>query len=189
MKLDEAIKYIEEVVKEKEERAWEIQSLEEHYTCKECVEKYCQLIEWLKELKQLREQTKWIPCSEKLPKVNEYENKVCKYYLIQDEFEDMYVAHYTSVGWIPIESLYAIETKVVAWMPLPKKYKVKTEKTEINEEKMSIEEAIICLKDMKTIGHNVCTSKKTFENVLDMAIRSLEIQKKLAEFSGMDICN
>ena len=66
---------------------------------------------------------KWIPCSKKMPKQNEYVDHVCKYYLIQDEYGDMYIAHYTNVGWIPIESLHAIETKVVAWMPLPKKYK------------------------------------------------------------------
>ena len=54
---------------------------------------------------------------------------------------------------------------------------------------MTIEEAIICLNDIKTTGRNVFTSKKVFKNVLDMAIRALEMQEKLAEFSGMDICN
>lgn len=52
---------------------------------------------------------------------------------------------------------------------------------------MTREEAIICLKDIMTTGHTF-TSKKIFKNVLYMAIRSLEMQKELAEYSGMDIC-
>lgn len=65
----------------------------------------------------------WIPCSERLPKENEYVGDVCKYYLIQDEYGDMYVAHLSSVGWIPINSLKAISDEVIAWQSLPKSYK------------------------------------------------------------------
>ena len=62
------------------------------------------------------EQKRWIPCSERLPKQNEY----IEYYLIQDEYGDMYVARYTSDGWISIDSI--LQDNVVAWMPLPKRY-------------------------------------------------------------------
>ena len=63
MTLDEAIKHAEEVAEEKEEQAWEAQLQEEYITCKDCAAEHRQLAEWLKELKQLRKQTKtgyWI---------------------------------------------------------------------------------------------------------------------------------
>ena len=62
----------------------------------------------------------WIPCNVRLPKQNEYIGNVCKYYLVQDEYEDMYVARYTSDGWISIDSI--LQDNIVAWMPLPKRY-------------------------------------------------------------------
>ena len=49
---------------------------------------------------------------------------------------------------------------------------------------MSINEAIICLKGIKNI-----VSYEKYQECLDMAIRALEMQEKLAGFSGMDICN
>jgi len=70
---------------------------------------------------------KWIPVSERLPKQNEYVGDVCKYYLIQDEFGDMHVATYTNIGWIPINTIYALGDEVIAWMPLPKPYKREVE--------------------------------------------------------------
>ena len=57
---------------------------------------------------QALEQTRWIPVSEKLPEENEYIGDVCKYYLIQDEYGDMHVAHLSNVGWIPMDSLRPI---------------------------------------------------------------------------------
>lgn len=69
----------------------------------------------------------WIPCSERLPQKNEYIGDVCKYYLIQDEYGDMHVAHLSNVGWIPMESLKAIGSEVVAYMPLPEPYKAESE--------------------------------------------------------------
>ena len=44
---------------------------------------------------------------------------------------------------------------------------------------MTIEKAIVCLKDIQENLGQKC---------IDMAIRSLEMQKELAECSGMDIC-
>lgn len=69
----------------------------------------------------------WIPCSERLPKENEYVGDVCKYYLIQDEYGDMHVAHLSSRGWETIESVKALGCDVVAWMPLPKPYREESE--------------------------------------------------------------
>ena len=55
---------------------------------------------------------------------------------------------------------------------------------------MTIEKAIICLKGIKRLGHDIFTkvAQKDLQECLDMAIRSLEMQKELAEYSGMDIC-
>lgn len=72
----------------------------------------------------------WIPVSEKLPEENEYIEDVCKYYLIQDEYGDMHVAHLSNVGWIPMDSLKAIGNEVIAWMPLPQPYKRESEDKE-----------------------------------------------------------
>lgn len=56
-----------------------------------------------------------------------------------------------------------------------------TDKMERRE--MTIEEAIICLKCVQKMERG-----KNFQKCLDMAIRSLKIQKELAEYSGMYIC-
>lgn len=74
--------------------------------------------EAIKELKV----KEWIPCSERLPKEDEYDGDVCKYYLIQDEYGDMHVAHYKKIGWIPMRQIKALEDNVIAWMPLPPCY-------------------------------------------------------------------
>lgn len=68
---------------------------------------------------------RWIPVSERLPEVNQYVGDVCKYYLIQDRYGDMHVAHYQEHGWESIESRLFIDA--VAWMPLPEPYKAKSE--------------------------------------------------------------
>lgn len=88
--------------------------------------------------KRRLEQTRWVPVSEKLPKENEYIGDVCKYYLIQDEYGDMHVAHLSNVGWIPMDSLKAIGNEVTAWMPLPEPYS--KEKEETLREKLEGEE-------------------------------------------------
>ena len=63
----------------------------------------------------------WIPCDVRLPKQNEYIGNVCKYYLVQDKYDDMYVARYTECGWNPIDTLFFLDD-VVAWRPLPERY-------------------------------------------------------------------
>lgn len=81
-------------------------------------------------IKAIEQEPRWISCNKKMPKENEYVDNVCKYYLIQDEYGDMHVAHYTHVGWIPIDSLSALGDNVVAWMPLPEPYKAEMEREE-----------------------------------------------------------
>lgn len=111
MTIDEAIKrYVDNAEYERT-----------HGNLQGCLE-FKQLAKWLKELKQLREQTEWIPCDVGLPKQNEYIGNVCKYYLVQDCYGDMYVARYTKKGWNPIDSLFFLDD-VVAWRQLPEKYK------------------------------------------------------------------
>lgn len=72
-------------------------------------------------------QTTWIPVSEQLPKRSEYIGNVCKYYLVQDEYGDMHVAHYGNGVWKPIDSFKSLESNIVAWMPLPQPYKTESE--------------------------------------------------------------
>lgn len=77
MTIDEAIKQAEEVAdkKEREKQKWErwletdsdYRAVAEKVSCELCVEEHRQLAEWLKELKNLREQTRWIPVSERYP--------------------------------------------------------------------------------------------------------------------------
>ena len=69
---------------------------------------------------------KWIPASERLPKEDEYVGEVRKYYLVQDEYGDMHVAHYSRVGWMPLDSpLKALGDEIVAWQELPIPYRNK----------------------------------------------------------------
>ena len=71
------------------------------------------------------EQSRWIPCSERLPEHPENND----YYLVTIQCEhydgwDDYVtgfAEWTKHGWDEL-SYYIGQIKVVAWMPLPKPY-------------------------------------------------------------------
>lgn len=93
MTLDEAIKHAEEVAEEQEKAAKEwhenqvrkcelIRFAEMDYThenaCRKCAEDHRQLVGWLKELKQLREQTRWIPVSERLPEERDWMREAIK---------------------------------------------------------------------------------------------------------------
>lgn len=126
MTLDEAIKHAEEVAVENLEKTKSRNAGDPiAINCFECAEEHRQLAEWLKELKQLRDQTKWIPVSEDMPKVTDY-------YLIQHTRkycnDEMAVAFY-SVEEAHVDPNYTWEfvthsdvQEVIAWMPLPKKY-------------------------------------------------------------------
>lgn len=77
---------------------------------------------------KLEEQTRWIPCSEMLPKADEYIGDVAKYYLVQNEYGDILVARYThGEYWEQIYQLKPIADKIIAWMPLPQPYKIDSE--------------------------------------------------------------
>lgn len=65
---------------------------------------------------------------------------------------------------------------------------------------MVIEKAIDDLKNIKDMGCDtfkifmlsetiIPTLQKEIQKCLDMAIHALEMQKKLSEYNGMDICN
>jgi hypothetical protein len=74
---------------------------------------------------------KWIPCSERLPKADEYNGDVAKYYLVQNEYGDMLVARYTHGDyWEQIYQLEPIGDEIVAWMPLPEPYEAESEDKE-----------------------------------------------------------
>jgi len=88
------------------------------------------LVLQIKTLPSVTPKAEWIPVSERLPKENEYIGNVCKYYLIQDEYGDMYVAHLSNVGWIPMDSLKAIGNEIIAWKELPQPYKAESEESE-----------------------------------------------------------
>lgn len=96
---------------------------ERSLTFKKYEEDHRQLAEWLKELKQLREQTRWIPVNEELPEDGE-EVLTC-----------------STVGFIEIQSLenpydvywenqkgdWTDFDEVIAWMPLLEPYKAESE--------------------------------------------------------------
>ena len=73
MSIDEAIKHSEEVAEKYERHLKIYENMDddlfrvEKNECKNCAKEHRQLAGWLKELKQLREQTRWIPVSERLP--------------------------------------------------------------------------------------------------------------------------
>ena len=66
--------------------------------------------------------TSWIPTKERLPASNELVDNVDKYYLVQNAYGDMMVAHYDGNGWKQMYHRKYLEDKVVAWMELPKRY-------------------------------------------------------------------
>ncbi|HAH18428.1 MAG TPA: hypothetical protein DCL29_05405 [Eubacterium sp.] len=132
MTLDEAIRHAEEVAEgqEKVAKEWHegqvrkcelIPFAEMDYTheneCKKCAEEHRQLAEWLKELKQLREQTRWVSVSERLPEDSEN-------YLIADS--NYINGQYYKISWFyPSNKKWSYRNAdVIAWMPLPKPMKL-----------------------------------------------------------------
>ena len=126
--LDMAIKALEqEPCKDAISRELALREIDK-YMCGVPFEKTLDVV--IQELPPVTPKARWIPCNERLPKENEYIGDVCKYYLIQDEYGDMHVAHLSKVGWIPMDSLKAIGNEIVAWMPLPEPYKAESEDKE-----------------------------------------------------------
>lgn len=96
---------------------------EEENECKKCAEEHRQLAEWLIELKQLREQTKWIPVSEGMP--NKYVDVICC-----TDAKEVFIATYLGKmndGTDCFDDYDGMmwEGDIIAWMPLPEPYKPK----------------------------------------------------------------
>ena len=131
MTIDEAIKHAEEVMVENLEKTKGRNASDPiAINCFECAEEHRQLAEWLKELKQLRDQTSWIPVSERLPHKGEY-GKVLVTYIPSGGtlWTTVIIAHYSDlmgiakpsfhIGEVGKKSFQNITEQVIAWMPLP----------------------------------------------------------------------
>lgn len=114
-----------------------------HGNLQGCLE-FRQLADWLKELKQLREHTRWIPCSERLPEDLEPVNITWVNHNPEGYYADIKDKPFTATGhyckgrWYWYSStcqdyleeygrcdVDEIDTdiEVTAWMPLPLPYK------------------------------------------------------------------
>lgn len=77
---------------------------------------------------EIFEQMKWVSVKERVPKLNEYVGNVAKYYLVQDEYGDMFVARYRGDGyWEQIYQHRAYTDEIVAWMELPQPFEEREE--------------------------------------------------------------
>ena len=99
----------------------------ENKGCLKCAKEQRQLAEWLKELKQLREQTRYIPISSK--RLPENEQKILFRTTQGDIHQGIYYADnkwYSSVRstWIYFDS-------ILDWMPLPQPCNTESEEQEI----------------------------------------------------------
>ena len=148
MTLDEAIKLCEEVAKEKSydyQECIAVHDMEDAMACGKCSEEHKQLAEWLKELKQLRKQTSWIPITYRKPTQKEKDDyyaqrgeELC--YMLENEMplngQEVLVS---CAGIVSLdtfdEDYYDFEgmsiEDVDAWMPMPKSYKAGMER--VNE--------------------------------------------------------
>ena len=161
MTLDEAIKHAEEVAEENQRvvdtgivfddvtidmlYCDDTEVIEEHLAnYQRCADEHRQLADWLKELKQLREQTQWIPVSEKMPQEREWIGTKQFGTTISDEvyvtFEtpkgDRFTKHLSfQNGKLSVANQHMINafykgSVPVAWMPLPEPYKAESEMRE-----------------------------------------------------------
>lgn len=100
---------------------------------------YQQLAEWLKELKRLRDQTRLIPVSERMPQFTICNPVVGKQFTEDvlvydgDEFRIGYLAKNTMIDfcyWV----VYGEDVfEPIAWMPLPEPYKASPTGEEVGE--------------------------------------------------------
>ena len=128
--LDEAIKHCKEMAEKNEEmcRVEELMGLGLQNTeMMKCARTHKQLAEWLIELKKLREQTRWIPTSERLPKTP---GRYLTYIVNKHDTNYRYIMTCEYVesdlwSWFPDDE--CASDNVIAWMPLPEGYKEKGE--------------------------------------------------------------
>ena len=97
-----------------------------HGNLQGCLE-FRQLADWLKELKQLREQTRWTPCSERLPEDNTLVLVTVK---VRNREPKVRSGYYYMNGHFHIDngdSWEARDKELIAWMPLPEPWKAESE--------------------------------------------------------------
>lgn len=152
-RLDETIKKYEAMAEEQATRAGfetdnatYTMSEKERKEYKESAQEYYWIAEWLKELKELREQTRWVPVGEKPPETDN-ENSINKYNVLlwvknkthPEREPQIYLGKLRHVNgddgsnnfwgiktkpcdWTIWGWSYLNEPEVVAWMPLPQSY-------------------------------------------------------------------
>ena len=136
MDLESAITHCEEVMVENLEKTKDRNASDPiAISCVECADNHRQLAKWLKELKQLREQTMWIPVSERLPEDGRH---VLIYAWNVHHVVARYASFRTENGykkcWVTADAWNGnteIKHDVIAWMPLPEPYKA--ERKEVND--------------------------------------------------------
>ena len=139
MTLDEAIKHAEEVADETNKEAcnlYDAKNYEESRECIWCSEEHRQLAEWLKELKRLREQTSWIPVSERLPNHDEY-IKNNGLFNVSDgnrSYSEWFDIYDKQRFGEPTMNGFRVDRAVTAWMPLPEKYKAESKVKDGNDD-------------------------------------------------------
>lgn len=142
MTLDEAIKHIEKIAEENQRIADtgilfdnvtidmlycdDTEVIEEHLAnYQKCAERHRQFAEWLKELKQLREQTRWIPVKWipngrwGYPKL---EDEYKHFLTVDDKGEQTVQEFLLSLDEEP-QPYFTGMRNIVAYMPLPQPYK------------------------------------------------------------------
>lgn len=121
MTLEEAIQHAEEVMVENLEKTKGRNASDPiAINCFECADEHRQLAEWLRKLKRLREQTRWIPVSEKLP-----EESITVIGITR--FDDIYKTElYDDCGEKKWCADGDFDVPIVAWMPLPPPYKAES---------------------------------------------------------------
>ena len=94
-----------------------------HGNLQGCLE-FKQLVDWLKELMQLREQTRWIPVSERLPNHDEY-IKNNGLFNVSDgnrSYSEWFDIYEKKRFGEPTITGFRVDDAVTAWMPLPELY-------------------------------------------------------------------
>lgn len=142
MTLDEAIKHIEKIAEENQRivdtgilfdnvtidmfYCDDTEVIEEHLAnYQKCAERHRQFAEWLKELKQLREQTRWVPVKWipngrwGYPKL---EDEYKHFLTVDDKGEQTVQEFLLSLDEEP-QPYFTGMRNIVAWMPLPESYK------------------------------------------------------------------